>query len=333
MEEKTAKEPPTKVEDQTLDSMDDTGDDEIDKAFQCFICLDLFYKPVVLACGHVSCFWCAHMSMSGWVQHSHCPICRQTYNHFPSICELLHLLLLKTHPVVYKRREKQVLEEEKKNECFSPQLVDGLMTKTEHGLAENALENGTSEQISITDVLCTACKKMLFRPAVLNCGHVYCEDCVHTLVNGVLRCQVCQSCHPGGFPKVCLVLDNFLEEHFPEEYAQRKDAVQLRQQHARHAGPSTCESQNEKGSTKSARKDGLLRTNGIVTEFAAHIGVGCDSCGVFPMMGKRYKCKDCMESIGFDLCGDCYESRSKLPGRFNQQHTPDHRSWHEHGED
>jgi hypothetical protein len=42
-------------------------------------------------------------------------------------------------------------------------------------------------------------------------------------------------------------------------------------------------------------------------------------------MGMRYKCKDCTERIGFDLCGECYNNRSKLPGRFNQQHTSDHR--------
>ncbi|KAK7310524.1 hypothetical protein RJT34_08078 [Clitoria ternatea] len=28
--------------------------------------------------------------------------------------------------------------------------------------------------------------------------------------------------------------------------------------------------------------------------------------------------------MGFDLCGDCYTTRSKLPGRFNQQHTSEH---------
>ncbi|URE39394.1 Zinc finger, ZZ type [Musa troglodytarum] len=55
-----------------------------------------------------------------------------------------------------------------------------------------------------------------------------------------------------------------------------------------------------------------------------HVGVGCDSCGIYPIVGKRYKCKDCKEAIGFDLCEACYNSTSKLPGRFNQQHTPDH---------
>ncbi|RVW25604.1 E3 ubiquitin-protein ligase PRT1 [Vitis vinifera] len=40
-----------------------------------------------------------------------------------------------------------------------------------------------------------------------------------------------------------------------------------------------------------------------------------------PIIGDRYRCKDCKEKIGFDLCGDCYNTNSKLPGRFNQQHT------------
>ncbi|GFP94391.1 E3 ubiquitin-protein ligase prt1 [Phtheirospermum japonicum] len=35
-------------------------------------------------------------------------------------------------------------------------------------------------------------------------------------------------------------------------------------------------------------------------------------------------CKDCLEQIGYDLCKDCYTTSSKLPGRFNQQHTSDH---------
>lgn len=46
---------------------------------------------------------------------------------------------------------------------------------------------------------------------------------------------------------------------------------------------------------------------------------------MYPIVGDRYRCQDCVELIGFDLCGDCYNTRSKRPGRFNQQHTPDHR--------
>ncbi|KAF9608934.1 hypothetical protein IFM89_012102 [Coptis chinensis] len=46
---------------------------------------------------------------------------------------------------------------------------------------------------------------------------------------------------------------------------------------------------------------------------------------MFPIVGERYKCNDCEEAIGFDLCGECYNTSSKLPGRFNQQHTPEHK--------
>jgi hypothetical protein len=45
----------------------------------------------------------------------------------------------------------------------------------------------------------------------------------------MLKCHVCQTLHPKGFPKVCLVLDQFLEEQFPRDYVLRKDAVQLKQ--------------------------------------------------------------------------------------------------------
>lgn len=46
---------------------------------------------------------------------------------------------------------------------------------------------------------------------------------------------------------------------------------------------------------------------------------------MYPIIGDRYRCQDCSEKIGFDLCSDCYNTNSKLPGRFNQQHTAEHR--------
>mmetsp|Transcript_30030 Transcript_30030/g.52006 ORF Transcript_30030/g.52006 Transcript_30030/m.52006 type:complete len:421 (+) Transcript_30030:172-1434(+) len=67
-----------------------------------------------------------------------------------------------------------------------------------------------------------------------------------------------------------------------------------------------------------------------------HFGVGCDGCGIYPITGRRYKCQDCSEEIGFDLCGECYDDgvhkRASVgddgnvvaAGRFNQQHHPDH---------
>jgi hypothetical protein len=62
------------------------------------------------ACGHMSCFWCVHKAMHVF-RESHCAVCRQPYKHFPSICQLMHHLILKLEPADYKRREKEVLGE------------------------------------------------------------------------------------------------------------------------------------------------------------------------------------------------------------------------------
>ncbi|CAL4886648.1 unnamed protein product [Urochloa decumbens] len=189
-----------------------------DPQFMCCVCLDLLYKPVVISCGHMSCFWCVQQAMHIF-QESHCAVCRQPYKHFPSICQLMHHLLLKLEPAEYKRREKEILD-----------------------------------------------------------------------------------------------LDHFLEEYFPAEYESRGQKVQSKKGQFNREGSSSGTS-SAKGSSRAQHADAL----------DIHISIGCDSCGVYPIRGERYKCKDCTELIGFDLCGTCYRSSSKLPGRFNQQHTPDHR--------
>lgn len=384
-------------------TLDDHGieKDEFPDDFQCCVCLDLLYKPVVLACGHISCFWCVFNAMDHF-QESHCPVCRHPYNHFPSICQLLHFVLLKLYPVAYKRRERQVLEEEKKEGFSSPQfndqlsgshasneldivgtsvnssagphasneldivdtsvhsatgsqaklypdtcstrkqipssLTDSSETNVPDKETTNAVmvsgcvettgnqamqyQRGACKQVSVADLLCAGCKDLLFRPVVLNCGHVYCESCINNPVDEIPRCQCCQSMHPYGFPKVCLVLKHFLEEQFSEIYAQR-EAV-LKQADCQY-GSSSCSTQAQQNGARSLSKpedySSLLSSNG--PNF--HAGVGCDFCGMSPIIGKRYKCKDCTEKIGFDLCEACYKTPSKLPGRFNQQHTEEHK--------
>lgn len=364
------------MEDQTVLTVKSNAEPEkISYSFRCCICLDLLYKPIVLSCGHISCFWCVHRSMNG-LRESHCPICRRPYNHFPSICVMLHRLLLKMYPIAYKMREIEILEDERRYDFFSPQLdnhacgplVDnechhlndsmqfsrifcGSSSKT--GSHENmeqlesvsvAMNNGTSEQssiegitvagkklppnelnhnckqISIVDVLCTACKQLLIHPVVLNCGHVYCETCIITPTVQQLKCEVCRCLNPNGFPKVCLELDQFLEEQFSKEYALRRDVI------LNHEFATMC--------SMGAGKSGFISSSGAKGEHSSwladahskvHVGVGCDSCGMYPIFGDGYRCKDCKEASGFDLCRDCYITRSKLPGRFNQQHTPEHR--------
>lgn len=67
---------------------------------------------------------------------------------------------------------------------------------------------------------------------------VYCETCVYKLADEMLRCEVCQSPHPRGFPKVCLEFSHFLEEQFAEEYARRSDAMELKEIKVKPETPS-----------------------------------------------------------------------------------------------
>ncbi|KAG6507968.1 E3 ubiquitin-protein ligase PRT1-like [Zingiber officinale] len=306
--------------------------------FECCVCLDLLYKPVVLACGHTSCFWCVNKAMHGF-RASYCPICRQPYYHFPNICQLLHYLLLKLEPEAYKRREMEVFEEEKSADIYSPQLVDQLCEKKLNSggvgsseyvddsrhteLLKLSPEKTMKRSISVDDVLCSLCEVMIYKPMVLNCGHVYCETCLYGLSGDPLQCQICESLHPGEFPNVCFDLHHFLEEAFPTEYAVRREQVHLKKTQSLAVIPSAnaVQTQNLKAKIPSETMDSWFTQD----MHDIHVGVGCDSCGLYPISGKRYRCKDCKETVGFDLCETCYNTTSKLPGRFNQEHTPEHK--------
>ena len=60
-----------------------------------------------------------------------------------------------------------------------------------------------------------------------------------------------------------------------------------------------------------------------------HFGRGCDGCGVYPIEGRCFRCADCDEAIGYDVCGQCFDRgvhiRPAASGRFNQAHRPEHR--------
>ena len=111
------------------------------------------------------------------------------------------------------------------------------------------------DRITVKDVVCVGCTQLLFQPMVLKCGHgntyyarfvflyrvssylvlisgfwtVYCKICILHFGKEMTRCQVCQCLLPKGLPKVFLGLVKFLEEHFPEEYALRKDTIQQKE--------------------------------------------------------------------------------------------------------
>ncbi|KAF5205401.1 hypothetical protein FRX31_005012 [Thalictrum thalictroides] len=61
-----------------------------------------------------------------------------------------------------------------------------------------------------------------------------------------------------------------------------------------------------------------------------HTGIQCDNCKMDPIVGKRYKCKDCYDEgvvsdgNGFDLCEKCYNTPSKHTYLVNQHHRKGH---------
>ncbi|KAI3738856.1 hypothetical protein L2E82_29053 [Cichorium intybus] len=310
------------------------GDNELEEfsdEFKCCVCLDLIYKPVVLACGHISCFWCVFEAMDTW-QESRCPVCRHSYNHFPSICWLLHSVLLKLYPKDYQRRESQVMEDEKTHGTFSPQFENYLAVSNKTEQDKDCSVNDSLEpsrtssdkipkNVGVNDLLCAKCKELLYRPVVLNCGHVFCETCIVDSCNEPCKCPVCQSMHPNGFPKVCLVLEGFLDRNVPEEYSARKVTINNLKTGEQGSSSTGSTRVSEGGQSSSVSMTDYLCNPTV----KVHFGVGCDCCGIYPLVGDRYKCEDCFEDIGFDLCGDCYKNSSNHPGRFNQQHKPDHK--------
>ncbi|KAI3802091.1 hypothetical protein L1987_30216 [Smallanthus sonchifolius] len=325
-----------------MEEGNESESEQLSDHFICAVCLDLLYKPIVLVCGHVTCFWCCHRSMDMRGQ-SHCPLCRHPYCHFPAICQMLDIFLKKMYPISYGRRKKQTLEDKQQNSlCYALDeelrhlsIVDQpFCLISEDNLSVSYSSNGGNKpndgnsagnckQVTVADVLCSVCKQLLFRPVVLNCGHVYCEACITIPEDGVIECQICQCRHPSGFPKVCKELDYVLEEQFSSEYTLRKSSIQLSQEqmHDRNLFEET----NEQGSKFPYPPGENFLQWWTVHGSKFHPGVGCDMCGMRPIIGDRYKCMDCKEKSGYDLCGDCHKTGTKLPGRFNQKHTSQHR--------
>ncbi|XP_076894794.1 E3 ubiquitin-protein ligase PRT1-like isoform X1 [Bidens hawaiensis] len=305
--------------------------EQVSDHFICAVCLDLLYKPVVLVCGHVTCFWCCHRSMDMRGQ-SHCPLCRHPYRHFPATCQMLDVFIKKLYPISYGRRKKQALDDKQQSssgfaldeELDHLSIADNLSSFTEENKLNDGNSSGNCKQVTVTDVLCSACKQLLFGPVVLNCGHVYCEACITIPEDGVIKCQTCQCRHPSGFPKVCKELDYVLEEQFSSEYALRKNSTQPSQEQIQNRNMFK-EANEEEGSKFPYPPGENFLQWWTVYGSKFHPGVGCDICGMCPIIGDRYHCKDCKEKNSYDLCGDCYTTGAKVvPGRFNQKHTEQH---------
>ena len=91
------------------------------------------------------------------------------------------------------------------------------------------------------------------------------------------------------------------------------------------------DAKDETVSTSTRIDVGGARTLVFDHETFTHFGVGCDFCGVYPIVGPRYQCAECKDSefMGFDLCAKCMQNVFEHPERkrdyrFAQNHTDAH---------
>eukprot|EP00193_Tetraselmis_chui_P015677 CAMPEP_0177781102 /NCGR_PEP_ID=MMETSP0491_2-20121128/17635_1 /TAXON_ID=63592 /ORGANISM="Tetraselmis chuii, Strain PLY429" /LENGTH=460 /DNA_ID=CAMNT_0019301073 /DNA_START=417 /DNA_END=1800 /DNA_ORIENTATION=- len=311
---------PTQV-DTSSEEAKKTKHEESADFWSCPICMEMVYKPCVNSCGHVFCFWCMHRAMNTY-EKSKCPCCRSEYSYFPWICEKLHEYLGLQFPKEYESRELVITEEEKDMDVMAPEV----------GAAGSSNGDIIAECFTCADPTCNA---VLFRPTILNCGHMVCLDSCSIDSNGDPR-KLCPACSAPivGMPSLCHKVHDFLHAVVPEGQSQRAIAVKLivdaRRAAASAAGSSTSGQPGEEAvaesDVKSLDEDYLQRLNEMKKNFVHH-GVGCDVCGMLPIVGQRFRCKTCsvFEKMGYDMCGSCMSSNPETcRGRFNQHHSPDH---------
>ncbi|KAI5065357.1 hypothetical protein GOP47_0020052 [Adiantum capillus-veneris] len=288
--------------------------------FVCQICLDIAYKPVVLqACGHVFCFWCIRRSMNER-KPSQCPACRRPYLHFPRVCRQLHFLLEKAWPLHYQRKASETLAMEQATAVFSPRILPLFGTtpsSSDHSnslnagfdsrghklhvypeLAMVAAETTPTSKVGVEDVSCSACRNLLYRPVVINCGEALCEGCwkEREAATSNPSCGGCGGVHRP--VRLCLALHHFLERAFSSLYSQRRlDTTQLLS-----TTPATPGDHKDERQVNDVEDGVVEEDDGFV-----HVGVGCDGCGMFPIIShNRYHCVECGDKVGYDLCEGCY---------------------------
>ncbi|MEW5310858.1 MAG: hypothetical protein WDW38_002619 [Sanguina aurantia] len=308
--------------------------------FSCPICLELMYKPTVNQCGHAMCFWCNHRSMNPY-SPSACPLCRAPYTQFPKVCVPLHSFLVWAFPKQHALRDAENKDLEFSSSRTVLQQVRPEQKVESQWVPERGSSASSGTAPSLSSYICDNpdCRKLLHQPCVLGCGHIP-------------GCPAC-SCRVSGGGGACHKLHSALEVLFPEQVKLRAAQVQLEVESARLRLASTSSGGTAVGtgpagpSTQSRRRprskipeiDSLAAAGvdrgtlwGRTRELLSSQGdsiytwyqVGCDACGAYPIKGRRYRCTECPESIGYDLCGSCRDACPDGRGRFNQNHKASH---------
>jgi len=311
-------------------------------AFTCPVCLELMYKPTIASpCAHAACFWCAHRAMNSFSPSS-CPLCRSVFCHQAAVCAPLHRFIQASFPAEAAAREAEVLAEEAGSGVASMEVVAA---------------DGKEGPLSPGAWACAApaCGRLVARPTALLCGHVVCAACVPTG-------RACPACgrvaravgggsdaaapHPPHPPRPCPLLAGVVGGLFPGAYAARCAGDGGGGGEGGGGGPGAAPAAPSPPPPAAPPLPAVEAAAATATPPPlphpppppprppppaarrpfTHFGVGCDTCGAYPIQGARWKCADCPEAIGFDVCGECVAGGAGGgAGRFAQAHTPAHR--------
>ncbi|EFJ48446.1 hypothetical protein VOLCADRAFT_117640, partial [Volvox carteri f. nagariensis] len=297
--------------------------------WNCPICMDLLYKPCINNCGHTFCFWCMHNSMNPF-RPSQCPLCRAAYTHFPRVCVPLHYFLASSFPEQYSERERE--------------------------------NRGKVKRPCILSCGCVVCRSCLPGTPRASRG-TRAQGAAVAAVAAAAGHLITSPTGPGASPPPQQQQQRSSREH-PEQQQQQQQGVcghldpdtdglgklprTLPRREGSASPPASPPRQRQPGRQQKMEDEGYHHDQqprqqqeqgriidiwlALREEMAAQAdkcftwySVGCDDCGMFPIIGRRYRCVECTEVVGYDLCGACYDRGAAGRGRFNQLHRPEHR--------
>ena len=222
-------------------------------------------------------------------------------------------------------------------------------------------ERSVSKEFDSEDFACPVCRELLWKPVIKQCGHAACFLCTHKAMDQLCdsACPLCRAPfrHLGA---VCEPLHNFICRTFRPETVMEEEHFSCRtcgapgSVYVGNCGHVLCEDCRDSDCACGARRVFTPRVPCALLELASHkarapagaplldeapaperalsdespyvhFGVGCDGCGAFPIRGAAFRCLDCPDAVGFDLCAECRGSSLVVTGRFDQGHTSNHR--------
>jgi len=216
-----------------------------------------------------------------------CVVTQEPIVFFPGVCVALHHYLWDKYKVDSKSRGGR----------------DGKALLEQSGLLLPSLSerpDDDSQEGFKQEMHCAVGDELAFEPCCLSSGSIVSAHNIPE--NGFKkdpdRFFAC-ALH-GQMPRKSPALEYMIKDMFPTEYAEL----------AREVPPA-------KALTRVQREP--------TSDQHLHIGLGCDGCGMWPILGKAWYDEDCPERVGYHLCDGCYTfgvHKRVLTGRFNQTHLP-----------